>query len=287
VRALIEGEIEKINEAELLDIGYMMEHHKPYCFSPSFFSTTSCEHAILIQGMYRNARKIALISSRLRRIFDNGNDVHTRTQRYAENLLYGSWECAQCRSIHNENEAFLSWARKYGGPDDKERSSRAVSASNRWIAKPKACHCGSDRFIYAEWHLIDEEHFIKGRTDGIIKLGKEFVGLELKSANSMTVASQKKSSTTEILDKWKRQLAVYLRLMGLKRGIILVENKDTQEYDLEYEVRVSDFKPFLDQKFKLLKKLKPIAESGILPDAPRKNANCTKCDFRRKLCNPK
>jgi len=82
--------------------------------------------------------------------------------------------------------------------------------------------------VEREVSVCDDEYQIYGRCDGIVQLNEKRGVLEIKSINAKGFANilPKQSHVT--------QLMIYIHLLGLKGGVILYENKDSQELNEFY-----------------------------------------------------
>lgn len=81
--------------------------------------------------------------------------------------------------------------------------------------------------IASEAPIKDETLRISGRIDAIISVNDVMAIAELKSANSKTFESMRKSNSVDI--KYLSQIQLYMHLTGFDLGVVVVENKDTQE----------------------------------------------------------
>lgn len=93
----------------------------------------------------------------------------------------------------------------------------------------------------AEAPIKDESLRISGRIDAIISVNDVMAIAELKSANSRTFETMKKSGKADI--KYLSQLQLYMHLTGFDIGVVIVENKDNQdvlEFWVEYDKEMSE-----------------------------------------------
>lgn len=283
VRGLIEGVQKELIAAEAVTLEKALDS-KPGGISPSFLVHTSCVHAIWLYARYAEGRRVEVIQPTLQRIFDNGSDVHSRLQRYLSNHLYGTWGCKKCDAVIHENDAYRQWVDLYGVPHT-ESLAKIVSYSKTWMPRPTVCpRCGGESFVYREWRLFDLKRRIKGKTDGILRApssskAPRYLGLEIKSANSMSIASIKANPASDTLRSWKEQEAVYLRLAGLEEGVILVENKNTQTFDFEIPIKAQAHKKTVDAMLTRVDRALKLKDSK-----PVYSPACKKCDFQHGLC---
>jgi len=129
-----------------------------------------------------------------------------------------------------------------------------------------------------------EAENISGHTDAVIRISSflnpegELYLVELKSAFSKSFKWMKENNTPKTEHKY--QLTFYMHLSGIHKGIIFVENKDTQEvweYHMEYD-------PILGQQ--LMDKanwLIDLAQKRILPNIPKGYTpsyyKCVQCPY--------
>lgn len=71
------------------------------------------------------------------------------------------------------------------------------------------------------------KYHISGRTDAIIRVDDEVYIVELKSASNNSFSRIRDSG--EPKKEHYQQIQLYMHILGIHRGIILMENKDTQE----------------------------------------------------------
>ena len=136
------------------------------------------------------------------------------------------------------------------------------------------------RLVRATEIDIPPQEIIKGRADAIISINGEPYVVDIKSISGrMNLA---KMEEPKIEDYYQIQL--YLHYFGIKKGILLYMNKDTQElkeFAVEYNNEV------VKQLLSNFESLKKKVESDIVParlvDYP-KNWQCNYCEFR-EICD--
>ncbi|AOQ24762.1 hypothetical protein MTAT_04390 [Moorella thermoacetica] len=123
---------------------------------------------------------------------------------------------------------------------------------------------------------------IRGRTDAVVKVdGVDYI-IELKSAKDKSFNNMKRYGPYE---SYRDQLQLYMFLTQIKNGLILVENKDTQElaeFDFDYNE---------DHSGRLVKKINTINDYVMnlsLPPIEFKadSFECTYCGFK-SICRQK
>lgn len=160
------------------------------------------------------------IEPKLRRIFDNGSDLHDRWQRYFtiasqkyDNIeLIGSWKCKGCGYLHSP---------------DKEVS---FPYKNKTGLEPMPCpSCGSTRWKYGEFRLRHKDLRLTGKRDlKLVVDGRPLLG-EIKSINTFQFGK-----LYDALPQHKRQFCLYMLMDGTKEGFFLYEDKNTQDYKIFY-----------------------------------------------------
>ena len=126
--------------------------------------------------------------------------------------------------------------------------------------------------IEKELSVSDKEYQIYGRCDGIVQLNRKRGVLEIKSINAKGFAGELPKKEHVV------QTMMYIHLLGLRGGVILYENKDTQE--------LKEFYMALDNEVveKTLEKVKSVLSyisKKQIP--PRRYHFCDYCAFH-SLC---
>jgi len=117
---------------------------------------------------------------------------------------------------------------------------------------------------------IPENELFRGRADAIIVIDGEPYIIELKTVNKIGFESLAKPDYDMV-----KQLQLYLYYFNLNKGIILIENKDTQELK-EFMIKKDEMqiKQILNEFIELKKKI----ESNKIPEKPEELAEW-KCDY--------
>lgn len=128
-------------------------------------------------------------------------------------VLLGKWECWACHKVHGE---------------DRDP-----------IFRPDKCaQCGSDRFLYEEIFLQNEEQRINGHPDGILQIGRKRRILELKGVNENWWKT-KVDVTPQV--EHVVQVNMYMWLTGLREAWIVYWNKNgyglrgMRVYEVDYD----------------------------------------------------
>jgi CRISPR/Cas system-associated exonuclease Cas4 (RecB family) len=148
--------------------------------------------------------------------------------------------------------------------------------------------------VTPELSLKHEELRISGRSDAIIRIPSdetayELAIIEIKSSNNNQFNRMVKDGKPK--DEHYMQLQLYMYLTGIKKGAILVENKDNQDvweywcdYDPELAHQIVDkirrVNAFVDENLKNENK-----EKLILPEREfeKTSFECRYCDFK-EIC---
>jgi CRISPR-associated protein Cas4 len=119
---------------------------------------------------------------------------------------------------------------------------------------------------------IPENEMIHGRADAIVSLKGESYVVEIKSVNSAKFRKEEAD-----LDHIK-QLQLYLYFFKVKKGILLYENKDTQELQ-EYVIEYND--KLVKDVIASFNKLKDQIEKAIVPEIPKdiEEWRCNYCSY--------
>jgi hypothetical protein len=125
---------------------------------------------------------------------------------------------------------------------------------------------------------------ISGHTDALIRIPSfikpegEYYLVELKSASSKSFKWMQENNQPK--SEHRAQLMFYMHLSGVHKGIIFVENKDTQEvweYHLDYDPQVGQ------QLMSKAQWLISLAKQRRVPDLPPKHTpsyyKCAQCPF--------
>lgn len=116
---------------------------------------------------------------------------------------------------------------------------------------------------------IPENDLVHGRADAILSIKGEPYVLEIKSVNSSKFKKGLPDSSHI------KQLQLYLYFFGIKKGILLYENKDTQdlkEFVIDYDEKI------VKEVFSEFNRLKELIEKDIIPEKP-KEIEDWQCDY--------
>lgn len=208
--------------------------------------------------------------------FVTGHFIHQKYQRWLTEMgvLWGRWECAECRG-------------------------------SRSGAAQESCDCGGvERYREVPFH--SERYHMMGHADGLVKLGEEFMLIEIKSIGLGTLrfealhlhdALQQKLKTPD--EVWNAithpfpshliQGQIYLRLMkecypdiDVPTIVFIYEWKATGEIKEFVVHRSADFsQPFFDRSLEVAVGVRTKGE--VMPARPdwadRDSGFCQACDY--------
>ena len=229
-------------------------------FHPSAIGAMECSRSAVLEYMQvPGIEQHDDIDPKLRRIFDNGHEVHDRWQRYFTLLakkgqvrFVGSWKCKGCGFVESPDK-------EIDCPD-------------------KACpKCGSNRWKYNEFKLRDPKRRITGKRDGKIiipELGLTML-LEVKSINGMQF-----TKLNGALDKHIVQANIYMDLdpEGVDMILFLYECKNTQAVKwFLVKKDMSKIKKQMDVLAEANKNLDKYSVPAKFKDFPK--AICSSCKY--------
>lgn len=111
-------------------------------------------------------------------------------------VLIGKWECNKCYKFVDEQRM------------------------------PSEPHCTESRWQFVEPAYFDKELMITGHSDGVIRWNLEEMLLELKSANTRGFNEFLKNGPPKY---YSDQIQMYLFFSGLKKALLLYQNKDSSK----------------------------------------------------------
>lgn len=120
-----------------------------------------------------------------------------------EFYLVGKWICKNCKKTHGDDTT--------------------------WVLPPGVCSCGSTDFAYGEVSFKNDELYLKGSVDGILKVydriteQTEYIVLEIKLIGNTVM---KKYEEKFFSADYYYQIQTYFLLSGLKKALFLLINRD-------------------------------------------------------------
>ena len=156
------------------------------------------------------------IDSRSVRIFDNGDYMHARWQKYLDDagILRGRWKCKKCGKEFGSNSGLLG-------------------IFNPAHEKGWNCQCGNNDMEYVELPVQSlPEYNFSGHCDAVVDVS----GTPLKRGcfdvfviDFKSIKDQNFASLEGAEYKHAVQVNIYMWLLGLDGAIVLYENKNTQK----------------------------------------------------------
>ena len=127
-----------------------------------------------------------------------------------------------------------------------------------------------------EKRCYSEKYSLYFTPDAVVNIDGKLHVVEIKSMKSTRYMKNEVPSTS------RRQITLYMFLLGIKRGFILQENKDNQDFRvIPVEYKAKDIIPVLENLYKIINMKKEFDNSNQLP--------CRVCDWndipRAKRCH--
>jgi len=122
---------------------------------------------------------------------------------------------------------------------------------------------------------------IRGFVDFIIDWAGEKVVGEYKTAAQEVFLFRK--TNKNVTPYHLVQILMYLKALGIDKGIVLYENKNTQEL-LPVEVKLSDYAEYADYLFTWMREVRAAYDGETIPNRPfpsRKSKECKNCPVQR------
>jgi hypothetical protein len=150
--------------------------------------------------------------------------------------------------------------------------------------------------VWRDEYELDRTHFDETRNiyfspDAIIEFGGqryvvEIKGIKQEAFEKLTDSLETAISVNETVAKARLQAQLYMHLLGLKKAILLIENKNTQDFKvwvIEYDKALSDL--YIDRIYDVKRKLAVVKRDGLskLPQRicqSRGDARAQKCPLR-------
>lgn len=252
------------------------------------------------------------ISTKSFRVFDNGHSMHFRWKAYFDDIggiLLGQWKCKNllCYTFNEDGKVDSSIS-----PDSCEKfyqkNKTRIYGEEIPVFRPEKCVCGCTDFEYLEPLVKDENLNIEGHADLLLNCDSltedRFSGVTITyNKDFLPVKGQKvvadlksigsKSWKNQLIDKkgpYKEhlvQLTIYIHILNCDYGILMYENKDTQEL-LWYKVEKNDkWWEVIKEQANQMIQMASIPEKKKLPP-PRCSSKtdymCMDCDFK-SLCH--
>lgn len=207
-----------------------------------------------------------------------GKDYVTKKNSFAPSkVVYGEGHCARY------------WYLAFEGGNLFENKSDAQSLANM--------NSGSDAHTRIETVLKDssilewseewvthDDPPINGKMDALLKINDEYVAMELKTTRDdvFNYHKQNNHATAYHIE----QVLIYMKILNLKYGAIVYENKNTHEIFTVPITITQERKDFINYLFDWMQRVKKAFDEKQLPErAYRKNSKiCQSCPLE-KVCD--
>jgi CRISPR/Cas system-associated exonuclease Cas4 (RecB family) len=265
VGKLVEDFLWELNEDEQYETeSYGGEREKG--FHPSSICYANCARKLVFEyaGVPADFPEEMFVDPGLRRIFDNGHDVHDRWQRYFTLMskkygdkikLLGDWRCKGCGFK-------LSPDKEIPFPPERQDCSGCGHAAPRWK--------------YNEFRVYKKDLRLVGKRDGKILFGGEEILLEIKSMRTEQHKYLARPTIPHI-----KQFSLYMLMTGVHKGLFLYENKNDQS--LKFFFHEFDSKDIEDE-LNLLKEANEGIDNKKLPKRLKNFPGlriCKECPWRK------
>lgn len=136
------------------------------------------------------------------------------------------------------------------------------------------------RLIRNEARSFDERYELYYTPDSIVEINDTIYIVEYKSMNTFAYQHAIKSSNPH--PSARKQLQLYMFLTGLSNGLILIEDKNTQEFLIyKVEANYTEVLPYIDRLSEVQAAKQEYLEYKVLPNKKCKNQYSS----RAKRCN--
>ena len=123
-----------------------------------------------------------------------------------------------------------------------------------------------------------DEYDLSFTPDALIKIGKKKYVVEIKSVNTFQFKNMKSHPSG------RKQLQLYMQLVGIHQGFVLAEDKNTQEFKIFYEeLQEAVTAPFIKTLDNIQKFKESFLKRKVMADGICQNASCKralKCNMR-------
>lgn len=121
------------------------------------------------------------------------------------------------------------------------------------------------KLIANEMRCYDERYDLYFTPDAVIEINDVLYIVEIKSMNSYMYGNALLKDNPH--PSARKQLQLYMYLTGIPNGIILLENKNTQEFEvLSVEFNYPEVIPFIERLHKIMAFKKKYEKTEILPE---------------------
>lgn len=205
------------------------------------------------------------------------NKVDQKKSFAPSQIVYGHGHCARY------------WYLAFEGGNLFENKNDSVSVANMnsgTAAHKRIEKALSDSSIIEEIEMAitSDDPPIYGKMDALLKIDNEHVAMELKTArdDAFNYHKQNNHATGYHIE----QVLIYMKILGLKYGAIVYENKNTHEIYVIPITVTQERKDFINYLFDWMQRTKKAFDEKQLPErAYRKNSKiCQSCPLE-KVCD--
>lgn len=186
----------------------------------------------------------------------NGKPTFKQKKSFApSSLVYGSGECARYwffafnGGMYQDSFTPAMVANMRNGTKAHERIQEAVAKT--------------DLFISAEQKVVHNDPPIFGFLDLDINWNGQAIPVEIKTARD--ISFQRRKDSKEPMSYHKAQLLIYMYILDRPLGVILYENKDTQELLPIIVKMTEENKEWVEQTFAWMRQVYDNWKNGALP----------------------
>lgn len=154
----------------------------------------------------------------------------------------------------------------------------------KWQDMFKACDKAIEGFEYVrnEARSYSEKWNLYFTPDAIIKIDGVTYIVEIKSMN--TFSYKHAAVSTNPHPHARHQIQLYMHLTGIHHGLILIEDKNTQEFEVfKVDYNYKEVLPYLDRLLEIKSMLKDLIEDDIEPQRICNKETCkraSECNMR-------
>ena len=187
-----------------------------------------------------------------------------------------------------EGKCPRAWFIKFTGVDIEQttsfkQKSNMDSGSDRHDFLQKYLAANEELEIVIEQELKSIDPPIRAFADAVLKLGEEYIPLEIKTASDQAYGYRVSSFKPAAYNKL--QLLIYCFILDAKLGLLFYENRNDFE-NLIIPVFMADEKEYMDYLVQWLRDVYAAFESGFIPnffEGKRKNSKiCNECVFAQQ-----
>lgn len=161
-----------------------------------------------------------------------------------------------------------------------------VSIHEKWQSMLEKCsgmNGNTIKLVKNEARSFSNKYELGFTPDSVIMIDNKKYIVEYKSMNDYAFRSSEKSNNPH--PSARKQIQLYMFLTGIPRGIILLENKNTQEFST-YEVKFNykEVLPYIERLYEIKEAKQHYLDTGNLPKRkPKMTINgmrCSRCNMK-------